>query len=86
MSLIAVKRVYKKLNILHLFDTEGFPDRINFNRELLLERLALALFKGLVINQIWALLDKHFEDILDFLILVTNVMGVTSDDRLVITN
>ena len=48
--------------------------------------MPLALFKGFVIDQIWALLDEHFEDILDFLVLVTNVMGVTSDDRLVVTN
>ena len=86
MGLIAVERVYKKFNVLHLLDTKGLPDRIDLDWELLLEWLALALFKRLVINEIWALLDKHFEDILDLLVLVTNVMCVSSDDRLIITN
>ena len=31
MGLIAVERVYKKFNVLHLLDTKGLPDRIDLD-------------------------------------------------------
>ena len=51
---------------------------------MLLEGPSFALLNGLVVDEVRALLNEDLEDVLDLLVLVTDVVSVTGGDRLVI--
>ena len=82
--LIAVNSVYQQVHILHLLDAQASSDGIDFDGELVFQALALTLLHSLVIDEVSCLVNKQFEDILDFLVFFTNLVRISSGLRLVV--
>ena len=51
---------------------------------MLLEGPSFALLDGFIVDEVRTLLNEDLEDVLDLLVLVTDVVSVTGGDRLVI--
>jgi hypothetical protein len=61
---------------LKFIDAQTLADRVDLNLELLLEALATASLKRLVIDEILGFIVKQFKHIFNFLVLILNVAVV----------
>jgi hypothetical protein len=61
---------------LKFIDAQTLADRVDLNLELLLEALATASLKRLVVDEILGFIDKQFKHIFNFLVLILDVAVV----------
>jgi hypothetical protein len=80
LLLVSIHYVNEKAHILHLLNSQRLSNRVNFDRELFLKRLSITSFESFVVNQVRAFLDENFKNVLYFLIFVTDIECISSNN------
>ena len=84
LRLEVVEDFNQQINVLEIINAQTFANWINFNLKLLLCVSSFASFKSLVIDKVVSLINEEFENILNFLVLMCNIVSITGSSWLIV--